>query len=96
MAGAWAALLAYALNSGMVTPARLITPYYPLLLAPLLALARQAVVIRRRWWRATETLVLVVARVFWLSRRRVRSGPRRRFFPDCWRPGPARCCWSGR
>ena len=48
----WMALLAYGMKSGMVTPQRLIAPYY-LLLAPLLLVgAGQSLVIRRRWWQA--------------------------------------------
>jgi hypothetical protein len=61
MAGAWVALAVYAMKSGMVTPARLITPYYPLLLVGPLALAGQARVMRRRWWRAAEVGVLLIA-----------------------------------
>jgi hypothetical protein len=61
MAGAWLALAAYTMKSGMVTPARLITPYYPLLLAAPLALAGQARVIRQRGWRAAELAALLIA-----------------------------------
>lgn len=61
MVGVWLALAAYAMKSGMVTPARLITPYYPLLLAGPLALAGQSAVVRRGWWRGAEVLVLLIA-----------------------------------
>ncbi len=47
----WLALLAYCAKSGMVTPARLIAPYYPLLLPLLLVGAGQTQLIRQRWWR---------------------------------------------
>src|SRR5207237_265675 len=47
----WAALLAYCSKSGMATGARLISPYYPLLLPLLMAGAGQSEIIRRRWWR---------------------------------------------
>jgi hypothetical protein len=61
LAGSWGALLAYCLKSGMVTPARLISPYYPLLIAPLLLLAGQAEVVKRRWWRIAEFVVVLMA-----------------------------------
>jgi hypothetical protein len=70
----WIALLAYCAKSGMVTPARLIAPYYPLLLPPLLADAAQSLLVRRNWWRklswavfafAFAVLVLTPARPFW-------------------------------
>jgi len=59
--GSWVALLAYCMKSGMVTPARLISPYYPLLIAPLLVLAGQTEVVRRRWWRVAEFVVVLMA-----------------------------------
>ena len=59
--GSWVALLAYCMKSGMVTPARLISPYYPLLIAPLLLLAGHADVVQRRWWRFAEVAVVVMA-----------------------------------
>ena len=57
----WLSLLAYCMKSGMVTPARLISPYYPLLLPLLLVGARQAEIVRRRWWRAMVWGVLLLA-----------------------------------
>jgi hypothetical protein len=57
----WIALLAYTMKSGMVTPARLIAPYYPLLLPLLLAGAGQSQIVRRRWWRALAGGALVLA-----------------------------------
>ena len=57
----WIALLAYGMKSGMVTPQRLIAPYY-LLLAPLLLTgAGQSQIIRRRWWRGLAGGVLLLA-----------------------------------
>jgi hypothetical protein len=57
----WVALLAYGMKSGMVTPQRLIAPYY-FLLAPLLLLGTgQSQIIRRRWWRILAGGVLVLA-----------------------------------
>jgi len=43
----WIALLAYGMKSGMVTPQRLIAPYYPLLLPLLLIGAGQSQIVRR-------------------------------------------------
>ena len=57
----WIALLAYSMKSGMNTPARLIAPYYPLLLPLLLTGAGQSHVVRRVWWRALATGVVVLA-----------------------------------
>ena len=60
----WIALLGFCMKSGMVTPNRLIAPYYPLLLPLLLVGAGQSQIIRRRWWRAlaggTMALAFVV------------------------------------
>ena len=70
----WLALMAYCAKSGMVTPARLIAPYYPLLLPLLLVGAEQGVLVRQRWWRGlawavflTSFAVLIVtpARPLW-------------------------------
>jgi len=57
----WVALLAYCAQSGMVTPARLIGPYYPLLLPLLLLGADQALLVRKRWWRVLAWLVFIAA-----------------------------------
>lgn len=59
--GVWVALLAYGMKSGMVTPQRLIAPYYPLLLPLLLLPAGHASVIRQRWWRAATVLSILLA-----------------------------------
>src|SRR5207249_6333582 len=73
----WVALLAYCIKSGMATGARLIAPYYPLLLPLVLAGARQGVIIRRRWWQvmtwgvvglAVPVLVLAPGRPLWPAR----------------------------
>jgi hypothetical protein len=57
----WISLLAYCMKTGMVTPARLITPYYPLLLPLLLVGAAQSQIVRRRWWKALAGIVLLLA-----------------------------------
>ena len=57
----WVSLLAYCVKSGMNDAARLISPYYALLLPSLLIGARQAGIIRRRWWRGMVWGVLVLA-----------------------------------
>lgn len=73
----WVALLAYCVKSGMVTPARLIAPYYPLLVPLLLVGAEQAALVRRRWWRALvwagflaafAVLIVTPARPLWPAR----------------------------
>lgn len=57
----WIALFAYGMNTGMVTPQRLIAPYYLLLPPLLLAGTGQLQIIRRGWWRALVAGVLVLA-----------------------------------
>jgi hypothetical protein len=57
----WISLLAYCMKSGMVTPARLIAPYYPLLFPALLMGAGQSQVVRRGWWRLVAGGVLALA-----------------------------------
>jgi len=57
----WVALLAYSMKSGMATGARLISPYYPLLLPLLLAGWKQAQVVRSRWWRIGSWIVIALA-----------------------------------
>ena len=61
LAAPWVSLLAYTVKSGMVTPERLIAPYYPFLLPLLLIGAGQAQVVRQAWWRVLVTLVLLMA-----------------------------------
>ncbi len=50
--GPWIALLAYCMKSGMVTGARLISPYYPLLLPLLLVVPGTSRLVRGACWRA--------------------------------------------
>ena len=57
----WIALLAYGAKSGMVTPARLIAPYYPLLLPLLLVGPEQVALVRQRWWRLLAWAVFLMA-----------------------------------
>jgi hypothetical protein len=57
----WIALVAYGTKSGMVTPARLIAPYYPLLLPALLIGPEQSALVRARWWRILAGLAFLMA-----------------------------------
>lgn len=57
----WISLLAYCVKSGMVTGARLIAPYYPLLLPGLLAGKGQTSIVRTRWWQALAKAVAWLA-----------------------------------
>ena len=57
----WVALMFFCAKSAMNTPARLITPYYPLLLPLLLSGAGHSQVVRRGWWRALVGVVLSLA-----------------------------------
>jgi hypothetical protein len=64
----WVALLVYCAKSGMVTAARLISPYYTLLLPALILGAGHAQVVRRRWWRAAMwSSVMLAAAVLILT-----------------------------
>lgn len=58
---AWIGFGAYCVKSGMVTPGRLIAPYYPLLLPTLLLGAGQTVLIRKTWWRGLVWLTFLTA-----------------------------------
>jgi hypothetical protein len=57
----WLALVAYCVKSGMVTGARLISPYYPLLLPVLLLGSAQAHVVRTKWWRFSAAVLVALA-----------------------------------
>jgi hypothetical protein len=59
----WIAFAAYCMKSGMVTPGRLIAPYYPLLLPSLLLGAAQVQLVRQRWWRWLVSAIFLVALV---------------------------------
>jgi len=58
---AWIGLGGYCIKSGMVTPGRLIAPYYPLLLPALLLGANQSDLIRKTWWRGLMWLTFLTA-----------------------------------
>jgi hypothetical protein len=47
----WLALLAYCMKSGLTNAARVIAPYYPLLIASLIAGSGQSEIVRRCWWK---------------------------------------------
>jgi hypothetical protein len=75
---AWAAVLVYMAMIGSEAPARLLTPYYLLLLPPLLIERSRANWIRRRWWQWISlcamgstifVLVLTPARPLWPAER---------------------------
>jgi hypothetical protein len=61
MISAWVALLAYCVKCGMVNAARLITPYYPLLIASMVAGSRQSQIIRYRWWQGLAGITLALS-----------------------------------
>jgi hypothetical protein len=70
----WIALLAYCMKSGMVTGARLISPYYPLLLPLILIVPGVTRVVRAGWWRilvwgnfllAIAVLIVTPGRPLW-------------------------------
>ena len=54
-------LLALLAQSNLYPVARLLSPYYGLLLPPLLALAGQASVVRKTWWRISALGVFVLS-----------------------------------
>jgi hypothetical protein len=57
----WISILGFGATSAMSTPARLVAPYYPLLLPLLLVGAGQSQIILRRWWRMLAGGVLILA-----------------------------------
>jgi hypothetical protein len=59
----WLALLVYGMKSGMVTPHRLIAPYYPLLLPSMLVGVGPSLLVRKIWWRLLVGIVLLLAAV---------------------------------
>ena len=58
---AWVALLVYSTKLGMSNAARIIAPYYPLLIGSLLTGAGQSEIVRRRWWRRLAGLTVMLA-----------------------------------
>ncbi len=58
IACAYVALLAFMVKSGLTSAARLIAPYYALLIPAMLLLPGQADATRRGWWRGVATAVL--------------------------------------
>jgi hypothetical protein len=57
----WIALLAFCVKSGMVTPQRLIAPYYPLLLPSFLLSVGCSVIVRHKLWRAATIAIFALA-----------------------------------
>lgn len=58
---AWVSLAAYSMKSGMTSAARLIAPYYPLMLPLLLLSPGLPAIIRRRSWQVVTGAVLIMA-----------------------------------
>ena len=61
LASPYAALLVFFAKSGMMTLARLVAAYYPLLLPAVLCGAAPAALVRRRWWRGAALAVMALA-----------------------------------
>ncbi len=61
MLAGWISLLAYCMKSGMTAPARLIAPYYALVLPLLLIGTGQSQIVRRCWWHVLTGGVLILA-----------------------------------
>jgi hypothetical protein len=59
--GAWAALAAYSMMTGMENGARLIAPYYPCLLPLLVLGAGQSDLVRRAWWQRLGAGVVLLS-----------------------------------
>jgi len=59
----WIALLAYCMKSGMVSGARLISPYYPLLLPLVLVIPGSHKIVRSAFWRMLVWVNLLLALV---------------------------------
>ena len=57
----YVALLVFFAKSGMMTLARLVSAYYPLLLPALLCASAQPALVRRRWWRRLALAVMLLA-----------------------------------
>lgn len=57
----WLALAIYCLKSGMVTGARIISPYYPLLALIILAHHGHFALVQKRWWRLLAACVVLIA-----------------------------------
>lgn len=58
-ATSWLALIAYSTKSGLTNAARIIAPYYPLLVASLVVGAAQSRIVRQRWWKILAGLAVV-------------------------------------
>ena len=56
----WVALFAYMAKMGSESGARLIAAYYPGLIIPLLSMGAQSAIVRKRWWRVTAVLCMIV------------------------------------
>ncbi len=61
LAAPYVALLFFFAKSGMMTLARLVSAYYPLLLPALLCGSAQSGLVRRRWWRRLALALMLLA-----------------------------------
>jgi len=57
----WISLMAYMTAAGMAEAARLVTPYYALLLPLLLACPAHELIVRQRWWRWSALAIFLMA-----------------------------------
>jgi hypothetical protein len=61
LVAAWISLFVYCLKAGMPNAARIIAPYYPLLLPLLLIGAGQSQIVRRTWWHVLAGIAVILA-----------------------------------
>ncbi|MGA2279734.1 MAG: hypothetical protein ABSG80_05470 [Verrucomicrobiota bacterium] len=87
----WIALLFFCATSAMNSPARLIAPYYPLLLPLLLAGAGQSQIVRRGWWRAMTGGVLLLALVVLILSPDRPLWPAKAILSETWARHPDQC-----
>ena len=93
----WVSLLAYFMKIAMMDLPRHISAFYPLLLPALLVGARQAVIVRRRWWRALALGRDAAGRArAGADARTPACGRRRPSCQGCWPGNPTSGCSSAR
>lgn len=62
-AGAWFSALYFLSQSGLACPARYLSPFYAMLLVPLLRLPRAEILTRKTWWKFSALLTFALAAV---------------------------------